>query len=181
MNRLPGSGRMNCCDNRLCCSFIPGYNLIGSAMVSQKTFRWPVRYLPTSPEPLATPFGAPGCAERSSRCSAPRASRRPPRTASRETSHRRVRMVAIHRHRVEPLLGLGIDHQLAHERARNELHFVRLPQAVQVKSGEYFAPIGQMGEQVSLRQHCARPLYGIEFLADFRLARCECRPTPPTP
>src|SRR5687767_8748892 len=35
-----------------------------------------------------------------------------------------------------------------------------------VASGEYFAPIGQMGVHVSLRQQALRPLYGIEFLAD---------------
>src|SRR4029079_18833918 len=41
-----------------------------------------------------------------------------------------------------------------------------LRSAFQVKSGEYFAPIGQIGPDVSLRQHCARPRYGTEFLAD---------------
>src|SRR3954471_24426333 len=35
----------------------------------------------------------------------------------------------------------------------------------QVKSGEYFAPIGQIGVHVSLRQHSARPPYGREFFA----------------
>src|ERR1043166_6280992 len=38
--------------------------------------------------------------------------------------------------------------------------------SLHVKSGEYFAPIGQIGEQVSLRQHCASPRYATEFLAD---------------
>jgi hypothetical protein len=35
-----------------------------------------------------------------------------------------------------------------------------------VKSGEYFAPTGQIGEHVSDRQHGARPAYGTEFFAD---------------
>src|ERR1051326_8031753 len=41
-----------------------------------------------------------------------------------------------------------------------------LRSGVHVKSGEYFAPIGHTGAQVSLRQHWARPRYGTEFLAD---------------
>ena len=36
----------------------------------------------------------------------------------------------------------------------------------QVKSGEYLAPMGQMGKQVSLRQHRGRPCHGTAFLAD---------------
>src|SRR3954466_7399269 len=36
----------------------------------------------------------------------------------------------------------------------------------QVRSGEYFAPIGQTGVQVSLRQHCGLPLKGIEVFAE---------------
>src|SRR3972149_442378 len=38
--------------------------------------------------------------------------------------------------------------------------------AFHVKAGEYLAPLGQMGEHVSLRQHAGRPPYAIEFLAD---------------
>ena len=52
--------------------------------------------------------------------------------------------------------------------------------AFQVKSGEYFAPIGQTGEQVSLRQHTARPPYGDRVLRR-RLTphRDACRVGPP--
>ncbi len=38
--------------------------------------------------------------------------------------------------------------------------------AFQVESGEYFAPIGQIGVQVSLRRHALRPSHATEFLAD---------------
>ena len=44
--------------------------------------------------------------------------------------------------------------------------FVVTASAFQVKSGEYLAPIGQTGVQVSLRQQAGRPRYGVEFLAE---------------
>ena len=37
---------------------------------------------------------------------------------------------------------------------------------VQVWSGEYFAPTGQIGKQVSFRQQAPRPWYGCDVLAD---------------
>ena len=44
--------------------------------------------------------------------------------------------------------------------------FFAARRALHVKSGEYFAPIGQIGAHVSLRQHGGRPPYDTEFFAE---------------
>src|ERR1041385_3525707 len=156
--------RMNCLLRRLCCSFMPGNNRSGRLMKAC-TLRWPVRYLPTRPERFATPFSAPDCAESSSKYAL---HTYPPATTNWRAwnstgvfgSSRSIatagemRFVAGSSTSLRTIVRVTSRTRLA---ARS---------GCQVRSGEYFAPIGQIGVQVSLRQHCGRPLNGTDVFAD---------------
>src|SRR2546427_634908 len=138
---------MNFLLTRLCWPFIPGYNRSGR-LTKALTLRWPLRYLPTRPERLANPESSnkwllqtypPATTKVLARNStSPPPSRAPGGGCdilppARPWPRR-------------PPAGRG-----------NTSTRPALRNASQVKSGEYLAPIGQTGVQVSLRQQAGRP------------------------
>src|SRR5688572_17963216 len=128
------------------------------------TFRWPDKYLPTSPDRFAMPSGKRLLREDRRRCEL---QTYPPATtkvlARNSTSCCGASRCTATARTTRPV---GSTSRLrTNVRVRNSTRFV-LRSLFHVKSGEYFAPIGQIGEQVSFRQQAGRPSYVIEFLDD---------------
>src|SRR3990172_10340919 len=155
---------MNWCDMRLWCWLMPGYSARGKRM-NADTLRWPFMYFPTSPDRLARPRGKRVFADTRRRCGV---HTYPPATTN-VLAWNSVSWAGSSR--LTATAWLTRSDPCSSTRRRTSVRVTSCTlspatSAFHVKSGEYLAPLGQIGEHVSLRQHAGRLPYAIEFLAD---------------